>query len=320
LVKDAQMSDNDVDRERDLAEELLRQKKFDRAIAIYLKLAERHPGEDSFLLALAWAYHDSGDMAKAIEYFSILLEKELKLKVFTGFAFDELVRLYTELARFDDLIDICERAVAVQPEDIALLTELGSAYMKGGRYGQAADVYRKMAGMEPDDSVFSSLLGDALIAMGQTAEGETAYRRAVEIEPSGHASFLFRMANRLMDSGYYDLAEKAFAECTASRPDDPLYQCAWGDSLIKQAKIEEALHAYQQAVLLDTLSAGVYLNRLGNSFAKAGYHKEATEAFGKAVAMDPDNVIYRLHMAESCRAAGLFDDAARILSEHSRLP
>ncbi len=314
------MNDNDLERERDLAEELLRQKHYDQAIAIYRKLAERHPGEDSFLLALAWAYHDSGDMAKAVEYFSLLLEKELKLRVFTGFAFDELVRIYTMLAQFDNLIDICERAVAVQPEDIALLTELGSAYMKGGQYGQAAAVYRKMTGMEPDDSVFSSLLGDALIAVGQTAEGETAYRRAVEIEPSGQASFLFRMANRLMDSGYYDLAEKAYAECTASRPDDPLYKCAWGDSLIKQAKIEEALIAYDQAVLLDPLSAGAYLNRLGNSLAKAGRHREATEAFGKAVARDPGNVIYRLHMAESCRAAGLFDEAARILSEPGRLP
>jgi len=314
------MNDNDLERERDLAEELLRQKKYDQAIAIYRKLAECHPGEDSFLLALAWAHHDSGDMAKAVEYFSLLLEKELKLRVFTGFAFDELVRIYTELAQFDHLIDICERAVAVQPEDIALLTELGSAYMKGGRYEQAAGIYRKMTGMEPDDSVFSCLLGDALIAMGQTAEGAAAYRRAVEIEPSGQASFLFRMANRLMDSGCYDLAEKAYAECTASRPDDPLYKCAWGDSLIKRAKIEEALNAYDQAVLLDPLSAGVYLNRLGNSLAKAGRHREATEAFGKAVARDPGNVIYRLHMAESCRSAGLFDEAARILSDHNRQP
>jgi len=192
--------------------------------------------------------------------------------------------------------------------------------MKGGKYREATDVYKKMTGMEPDDAVFSCLLGDALIAAGQTAEGEAAYRRAMVIEPSGNASFLFRLANRLMASGYHDLAERTFAQCALSRPDDPLYQCAWGDSLIKQTRIEEALNAYDQAVFLDPLSAGVYLNRLGNSLARAGRHQEAIEAFGKAVARDPGNVIYRLHMAELCREAGLFDEAARILSEHNRQP
>jgi tetratricopeptide (TPR) repeat protein len=314
-MKDHLMTLNDIDHERELAEDLLERKQFDQAISLYRKLADLHPGEDSYLLALAWACHDSGDMMKTIECFQALLEKELRLKVFTGFAFDELVRIYKELGRFDDLIDICERAVAVQPEDIALLNELGSAYMKGGRYDQAADIYKKMTTMEPDDSVFLCHLGNALIALGHLVEAEKAYRHAIEIDPSETASFLFKMANTLMDSGHYEMSERSFKQCISHHADKPLYQCALGDCLIKQAKIREALTAYGHAVLLDPPSAGVYYNRLGNSLAKADYHKEAIEAFKKAAEKDPDKIIYRLHLAESYQAAGLPDEAARILQE-----
>jgi len=314
------MNDSEIDPDRVLAEKLIGEEKFDQAIALYLKLAERHPGEDSYLLALAWAYHDSGDLAKAVDYFRMLLEKELKLKVFTGFAFDELVRIYKELSEFDALIDICERAVAVQPGDIALLNELGSAYMKGARYGQAAETYEKMTVMEPDDAVFFCHWGDALIAMDEVAKAERAYGSALEIDPSGAASFLFRMANRLTDSGHDDAAERSLKQCIAHRSDEPLYQCALGDCLIRQARLQDAVAAYSQASLLDPSSAGAYFNRLGNSLAKAGYYREAIEAFKQAAAKDPDNILYLLHWAESCRQAGFLEEASRILQEHHLLP
>lgn len=314
------MNDNEIDPDRTLAEKLIAEEKFDQAIALYLKLAERNPGEDSYLLALAWAYHDSGDIAKAIEYFRILLDKELQLKVFTGFAFDELVRIYKELGEFDALIDICERAVAVQPGDIALLNELGSAYMKGAKYGQAAEIYEKMTVMEPDDAVFFCHWGDALIAMESVTEAERAYGRALEIDPSGAASFLFRMANRLMESGHYDAAERSLGQCIACCPDEPLYQCALGDCLVRQARLQDAIAAYSQASHLDPSSAGAYFNRLGNSLTKAGYCREAMVAFKQAAAEDPDNILYLLHWAESCRAAGFLEEAARILQEHHLLP
>ncbi len=43
-----------------LADDLMKVKRYDDAIILYEKLVDMHPGEDSFLLSLAWAYHDSG--------------------------------------------------------------------------------------------------------------------------------------------------------------------------------------------------------------------------------------------------------------------
>src|SRR5450759_1460357 len=76
------------------AEDLLRQGQYRKAIKLYEEIHKAYPEEESILLMLAWAHYDSGSAEQAIEYLNILLERELQRKVFTGFAFDELVRIY----------------------------------------------------------------------------------------------------------------------------------------------------------------------------------------------------------------------------------
>ncbi len=80
-----------------LADGLMKEKRYEDAAELYKRLVEMHPGEDSFLLLLAWAYHDSGRLDTAIGCFELLFSSELKRNVFTGFAFDELVRMKNSL-------------------------------------------------------------------------------------------------------------------------------------------------------------------------------------------------------------------------------
>jgi len=85
----------DYDKEtlRKSAERLMNSGQYEEAAALYGRLEEQYPGEDSFLMAQAWAYHDNGQRDEAIVCFEQLFAGELRRKVFTGFAFDELVRL-----------------------------------------------------------------------------------------------------------------------------------------------------------------------------------------------------------------------------------
>src|SRR5512137_2628696 len=94
-----------------LADDLMKKKRYDDAVILYEKLVDMHPGEDSFLLSLAWAYHDGGRIDDAIGCFERLLDAELERNVFTGFAFDELVRIYKEQGKYERLIDVCEKVV-----------------------------------------------------------------------------------------------------------------------------------------------------------------------------------------------------------------
>jgi len=306
-------------RYRALVEECLKTQRFEEAIAFYRQLIDLNPGDDSYRLGLAWACYDGGKTDQAIACFEQVFEKELQRSVFTGFAFDELVRIYKESKKYDRLVDVCERALAAQPEDIALLGELGDAYLKAGRAGDAVGIFEKMTAMEPDASSFFCSLGQARIMNHDFAGGEAAYRQAAAIDACETRSVFNRRAQAFLQAGQMEKAEMAFREGLAEYKDDPMLLLRLGDVLIQQGKIQEGSEAYQRTIEMNRDAAGVYLNRLGHTLARAHYHREAVGAFKKAIAHDPQNPFYYMALSESCRSLGDLEMAAEALRQAQRI-
>jgi tetratricopeptide (TPR) repeat protein len=301
--------DEKTDRYQELAEECMKAGRCDEAIVFYRKLIELNPGEDSFLLKLAWACHDAGRADLAMDCFEQVLEKELQRKIFTGFAFDELVRIFKESADYERLVQLCERVVAAYPDDIALLGDLGKAYLKAGRPTDAVGIYEKMTDLEPDASIFFCSLGDALVAAGEFNRAEDAYRRAAEIDPSEALPFYSRLAHVYRQAGQQPRAERIYRRCLRDHDEKTLLHLNLGDVLIDQGKLKEGIASYEKAMAHNEADAGVYLNRLGNSLARTGRHREAVETFKKAISREPTNAFYYLYLAESYRALGQTDRA-----------
>lgn len=302
-----------------LADMYMKEKRFEEAIVLYEELMEMNPGEESIIMSLAWAYEESGMRDRAVDCLEKLLKTELKRKVFTGFAFDELVRIFKEEGWHDRLIDICERAVACQPEDIGLLNTLGNAYLTAGETEKAVEVFENVTHMDPDFSVSFMNLGNALIACGDFDGAEKSYDKAIAIDPSEAASFCNRLGEAYYKTGQYGRAEKAFRKALKHRPDNRFYHCNLGDVLVKQEKLEDANTAYENAVRLAPQSQGSLYNRLGNLLATEHYHLEAIGAFRKAIAADPRNPFYYLRLAESCMAENLVEMAKEILQQVKQL-
>jgi len=294
-----------------LAEEFIREKRYDDAILLYRKLVDMRPGEQSFLLALAWAYHDGGMRKDAVVCFERLLGMELERKIFTGFAYDELFRIFKEEGDYKRLVEICERVIAEQPDDIGFLGDLGDAYLKAGRAGKAVEIFEKLAKMEPDASMIFCNLGNALVAKGDFDGAEEAYQKAVEIDPLEAGTFYNRLAGIYFEAGHDQRAEKVLKKCIEHRIDEPAYYCSLGDVFVRQGRLADAEIAYEKAIALNRNDAGAYYNRLGNALAKAECHLQAIELFKKAITVDPRNPFYCLRLAESYNAAGLSDMAEK---------
>jgi tetratricopeptide (TPR) repeat protein len=298
-----------------LIEECLKAQRFEEAIAFYRQLIDLNPGDDSYRLGLAWAYHDCGKADQAIACFEQVFEKELGRRIFTGFAFDELVRIYKASKKYDRLVDVCERAVAAQPEDITLMGELGEAYLKAGRAGDAVRIFERMTAMEPDASPFWCSLGRAHIMEHDFLGGEAAYRRAAAIDPADAGTFYNRMAQSFIQAGQMEKAERAFLEGLAEHSDDPMLLLGLGDVLIQQGKLKEGLAAYQRTIDLNRDAVGMYSNRLGHTLARAHHHREAVAAFKQAIAYDPTNPFYCLALSESYRSLGNEEATAEALRQ-----
>lgn len=289
------------------------------AVPIYRKLVAGHPDEDSLLLALAWALHDSGKTEEAAVCFEQLFRKELSCKLFTGFAYDELVRIYREGKNGEALVSVCERATAAQPEDIGLLRTLGEACLTAGKADRAVQVFQKLTELEPDAPENWCSFGEGWLAAGEPTQAETAYNKAAEIDCAAAVLFFSRLADGLLRAGYPEKATSVWEKCLAARSDDPFSWMGLGDGLIRLGKSDAAAEAYSRAADLRPLAAGGVWNRLGYCLTKEGLHADAAAAFAKAIAAEPGNPLYSLRLAESYAAQGRDDLAADVLGRAEAL-
>jgi protein O-GlcNAc transferase len=286
---------------------------YEEAVSLFRDLVEEHPTEDSFLFHLAWAYHDGGRLPDAMACFEQLLERELRRDIFTGFAYDELVRIYKAEGLYERLVSVCEKAVAVQPEDTGYLGDLVEALIKVGAVDKAIQTCLRMIEIDPAEADFYCRLGNALILRGDLPGGEDAYKKAAEMDHLASGSIYYKLAQSYNQAEHYEMAEAAQRKCLAFCPDQPLYHLSLSDLMVRQRKFSDARAACEQAIELNPDHGSVYYNRLGNTLLRSGFQEQAVVIFLKAIALEPDNPFYCLHLAECYKVLGLNTEAEKYL-------
>lgn len=305
---------NDTEQYERMAQLYMKEKRYPEAIAVYRQLIKMKPDMDSFVLCLAWALKDNGEAEEAVAQFEKLFQKELARRVFTGFAYDELVRLFRETKQHDRLVDICERAVAVQSKDLALLYTLGDAYLRAGQAEKARQIFQGLLDEEPDSSQYHAALGNALIAAGRFEEAEASYRKAIENDFPGKAGvFLNKMGHACMLAGAFERAENTFRRAVEAFNEEPIFHCDLGDALVMLGRVDEAFRSYGDAVRVNPAFEGTYYYRLGNRLMKENRAPEAADAFHRAGAADPSNAFYKLALANALNSCGRTGEAEKIL-------
>jgi len=287
----------------DLADRLLNQGKYIEAIAGLEKIHEVHPGDEPVLLRLAWAFWDSGDKERSVHYWEILLDRELQRKVFTGFAYDELVRIYKQDGAIGRLVHLCEKVVGIQPQDTCLLEELGKAYLLAGDNEKAGDVFSRLTALEADNPAYFCRLGEALLAAQKIEAGEKAYRQAGLIDPGEMDRYLFQAAGLCLRGGHLTTAKRLIAECLTLAPQNSLYYCFLGDILVALKEPDSAFAEYEKACRYNRPFAASYFNRLGNCLMKAEFFTDAAKAFETALAFD-ESAPCRHHLEAAYLASG----------------
>lgn len=297
------IENNNKSEKLDCADGLLKQGKYGEAIALLQNLQEIYPEEESALLRLAWAFWDSGDKEQSLHYWEILLVLELQRKVFTGFAYDELVRIYKQEGEIEKLVAVCEKTVQVQPQDAGLLEELGMAYLLSGRSKKACDTFKKLISMEADNPAYYCRLGEALMAAGQTEACEEAYQQAARIDPDEADRYFFRAADLYLKGGHFNAAQRLLTKCLEMVPFNSLYYCSLGDILIALKQPEDAFTQYEKACRHNPPHTAAYYNRLGNSLMKAELFTNAVKAFEAALSFDASTPCRR-NLEEARKAFG----------------
>ncbi|MDD5475810.1 MAG: tetratricopeptide repeat protein [Syntrophales bacterium] len=281
------------------------------ALEIYEKLSQINPGDDSLLLSIAWVHRDSGNIEKALQYLEQILEKELSRKVFTGFAYDELVRFYRETGEDEKLIFLCERAASAYPNDPSLLATLGKACLRSGKADRAFQVFSILVGFDPEAPVYHMDLASAAVLSGRFDQAEKACEEACRLDPDDAHMYFDRLSTTYLEAGQYDKAERASKRSIEICPKNPLYYCSLGEIHLKRGRLDDSRKAFEEACRIDPFSRSAFHNRLANSMLRQGHTIEAIDEYEKAVAADPRNPFYYLSIIGCCEALGDTERAER---------
>jgi len=135
------------------------------------------------------------DMLKALE----LQPEQPMVLNYLGYTWVDMNR------NIDRATDMIKRAVALRPNDGAIVDSLGWAYYRVGRYDEAVTHLERAVELKGSDPVITDHLGDAYWKVGRRAEAQFQWRRALGLKPEAE---LEQKIRRKLDTGLDPVAQK----------------------------------------------------------------------------------------------------------------
>jgi tetratricopeptide (TPR) repeat protein len=174
----------------------------------------KNPDDPKINIALALAYFDRGEHARALER----LQHAVKVAPDSSEAYNWLGVVLLDRADFPQGIAALRKAVALDPKYTRAYANLGSALAKSGELDEAVDVFRKALALDPKSIAAHFNLGMALREKGDLAPALQHLRRVAEVD-AGNASVHYEIGQTLRQSGELGGAIAEFERALAIDPE-----------------------------------------------------------------------------------------------------
>jgi tetratricopeptide (TPR) repeat protein len=174
----------------------------------------RNPDDPKVNIALAVAYLDRGEQARALER----LQHAVKVAPDSSEAHNWLGVALLGRADFPQGIAALRKAVALDPGNTRAYANLGSALAKSGDLDEAVGVFRKALALEPDSVAAHFNLGMTLREKGDLEPALEHLRRVARAD-AGNASVHYEIGLTLRQNGELAAAIAAFERALAIDPE-----------------------------------------------------------------------------------------------------
>ncbi len=287
---------------------LLRQGKYDEAVAQLQQLAALNPGLKGLSHELGAAYYKKGAYIRAIGCFKDALQQDPQ----DSEAVQLLGLSYYLSGRPADAIPQLERVQAWYPQaNVDASYILGLCYIQIKDYPQARKAFAKMFDVSSDSP--ASYLFTARMLFRQEFEpvAEEYAQKAVSLDPK------LPLAHFLLGEIY--LFKSRLPEATAEfqkeleiNPGHAASYYKLADAYSRVLKFDDAERLLQRSIWLDPTSTGPYI-LMGKVLEKKGEAELAVRALQRALAMDPNNPVPHHLLGQTYRDMGRNEDAEREL-------
>lgn len=272
-------------------------------IAALEQAVAREPGSAlaHFLLGKAW--HERGELARAVASYS----NALALNADFAAAHCNLGLAQLALGRPEEAVASCRRAIEIEPASHAAHNGLGLALQRIGRLDEAIASYRNAIAVRPDYADAYCNLGVIAGDRNQYAEAAACFRKAVEARPELPEPH-YNLGVALVGLNRPDEAIGEFQAAIQRKPDYWQAFSMTGLVLQQRGQLAAALDRCVQAVQLAPEAAEAR-QRLGLALREMGRMQEAIAEFERAIALRPGYVEALTDLATAFERLGDLDAA-----------
>jgi predicted O-linked N-acetylglucosamine transferase (SPINDLY family) len=228
--------------------------------------------------------HQTGDSRRAAE----LIEKAVAINPSNAIVFSNLAEVYRVLGRPGDAQTCCEKALSLEPNYADAHYNLGLLHEKRGRRTEARACYTKALSLKPELVEAFNRLGSLLKGEGKLNEARDCYERALAQRPD-FVNALNNLGTVLADQGRPDQALRCYQRALELSPALVEAHVNLGALLRDEGKLDEALACYRRAVELGPGFAYAHYG-LGHVLADQDKSADALACFQTALSLDPQLV------------------------------
>jgi predicted CXXCH cytochrome family protein len=240
-------------------------------------IAKHSPAEPEFYLELGDGYAKAGKQDEAIRYYNEALRHKPDFRPATK----QLAAALITNGQFGRAIDILQRAVAVPPEDDALLSDLGNAYLRQGSLEKARLSLKRALVSNPQQPEAENLLGLVAIQKNDATAAEPHFRSALRNQPD-FAEAHNNLANLLAGAGKYEEAQFHFERAVAIRPEYAEAHGHYGLVLAILRQYDRAIAELEESIRLAPQVAQTH-DDLGDILVTRGEMVRAASEYRQAI-------------------------------------
>jgi tetratricopeptide (TPR) repeat protein len=164
---------------RNIAEYYFEKEYFDKALLVFLSLAEKENSQELFE-KIGYAYQKQNNIEKAIEYYqrAMLFDNE------KNWLLKKLAFCNRKLKRFDEALKLYKRLEKNNQEDFHTQANLGHTYMELENYEEAQKYYFKVEYLAKDNfKVFRPIAWSSFV-MGKFDTAKKYFEKVIKKEPT----------------------------------------------------------------------------------------------------------------------------------------
>jgi tetratricopeptide (TPR) repeat protein/capsular polysaccharide biosynthesis protein len=195
------------------------------------------------------------------------------------------LRAYLAQGEWEKVIDICQQAIASDPNAIDFYPYLAKAYAQQGKLAEAINTYKKTLGTAVNQAEVYAELGLLYSKQKNSEQAAWHYEQALSLKPNW-AELQYNLAVVRHQLGDWDGAIAAYKEATEIKPDYATAHFNLGVLYDQKRESKKAIASYQQVIAIEPTYIRAYSN-LGSIYAKQQEYTQAIAAFQQGIKLDP---------------------------------